>query len=135
MGMERQKSPRLSSTATVLQAPPPLEGRNVVIEQCFGAPKLTKNGMTVAKSSEFKDKIKNIGASLVKQVANATNDVTGDVPGAVSPTLAPEADANPALTPPSTTGTARAPTTNSGSQPVLTPSAAAKTSHGLSPYL
>ncbi|KAM7515347.1 hypothetical protein LguiA_004930 [Lonicera macranthoides] len=51
------------------------------------------------------------------------------IPGAVSPTLAPEADANPALTPPSTTGTARAPTTNSDSQPVLTPSAAAKTSH------
>ncbi|KAM7466014.1 hypothetical protein LguiB_013576 [Lonicera macranthoides] len=119
--------------------------------------------MTVAKSKEFKDKIKNISASLVKQVANATNDVAGDaagspipapgpaalsptpsprasppgpiVPGAVSPTLAPEADANPALTPPSMTGTARAPTTNSGSQPVLTPSAAAKTSQGLSPYL
>ncbi|KAM7485313.1 hypothetical protein LguiA_001322 [Lonicera macranthoides] len=54
------------------------KGCNVVIEQSFGAPKVTKDGVTVAKSIEFKDKIKNIGASLVKQVANATNDVAGD---------------------------------------------------------
>lgn len=50
----------------------------MVIEQSFGAPKVTKDGVTVAKSIEFKDKIKNVGASLVKQVANATNDVAGD---------------------------------------------------------
>ncbi|XP_057959286.1 chaperonin CPN60-2, mitochondrial [Malania oleifera] len=54
------------------------KGRNVVLEQNFGAPKVTKDGVTVAKSIEFKDKVKNIGASLVKQVANATNDVAGD---------------------------------------------------------
>ncbi|XP_008224072.1 PREDICTED: chaperonin CPN60-2, mitochondrial [Prunus mume] len=54
------------------------KGRNVVIEQSFGAPKVTKDGVTVAKSIEFKDKIKNVGASLVKQVANATNDAAGD---------------------------------------------------------
>ncbi|RWR97288.1 chaperonin CPN60-2, mitochondrial [Cinnamomum micranthum f. kanehirae] len=54
------------------------KGRNVVIEQSFGAPKVTKDGVTVAKSIEFKDKVKNTGASLVKQVANATNDVAGD---------------------------------------------------------
>ncbi|KAL8162850.1 hypothetical protein V2J09_014339 [Rumex salicifolius] len=54
------------------------KGRNVVIEQSFGAPKVTKDGVTVAKSVEFKDKFMNIGASLVKQVANATNDVAGD---------------------------------------------------------
>eukprot|EP00250_Pteridium_aquilinum_P007666 c17338_g1_i1 orf=117-1838(+) len=54
------------------------KGRNVIIEQSFGAPKVTKDGVTVAKSIEFKDKLKNIGASLVKQVANATNDVAGD---------------------------------------------------------
>ncbi|KAE9589792.1 putative chaperonin Cpn60/TCP-1 family, groEL-like apical domain, groEL-like equatorial [Lupinus albus] len=54
------------------------KGRNVVIEQSFGAPKVTKDGVTVAKSIEFKNKVKNIGASLVKQVANATNDVAGD---------------------------------------------------------
>jgi chaperonin GroEL (HSP60 family) len=50
----------------------------VVIEQSYGAPKVTKDGVTVAKSIEFKDKVKNIGASLVKQVANATNDEAGD---------------------------------------------------------
>ena len=55
-----------------------IQGRNVVIEQSWGAPKVTKDGVTVAKSIEFKDKVKNIGASLVKQVANATNDVAGD---------------------------------------------------------
>ncbi|KAG2403251.1 Chaperonin protein [Vigna angularis] len=54
------------------------KGRNVVIEQSFGGPKVTKDGVTVAKSIEFKDKVKNVGASLVKQVANATNDVAGD---------------------------------------------------------
>lgn len=54
------------------------QGRNVVLEQSFGAPKVTKDGVTVAKSIEFKDRVKNMGASLVKQVANATNDVAGD---------------------------------------------------------
>ncbi|XP_022150736.1 chaperonin CPN60-2, mitochondrial-like [Momordica charantia] len=54
------------------------KGRNVVLEQSYGAPKVTKDGVTVAKSIEFKDKVKNIGAGLVKQVANATNDVAGD---------------------------------------------------------
>lgn len=50
----------------------------MVIEQSFGAPKVTKDGVTVAKSIEFKDRVKNVGASLVKQVANATNDTAGD---------------------------------------------------------
>ncbi|KAL9659075.1 hypothetical protein QQ045_012241 [Rhodiola kirilowii] len=54
------------------------KGRNVVIEQSYGSPKVTKDGVTVAKSIEFKDKVMNVGASLVKQVANATNDVAGD---------------------------------------------------------
>ncbi|KAG0474733.1 hypothetical protein HPP92_014419 [Vanilla planifolia] len=54
------------------------KGRNVVLEQSFGAPKVTKDGVTVAKSIEFKDRVKNMGASLVKQVANATNDAAGD---------------------------------------------------------
>lgn len=51
------------------------------MEQSFGAPKVTKDGVTVAKSVEFQDRVKNIGASLVKQVANATNDVAGDGEG------------------------------------------------------
>ncbi|XP_021273635.1 chaperonin CPN60-2, mitochondrial-like [Herrania umbratica] len=54
------------------------KGRNVVLEQSFGAPKVTKDGVTVARSIEFKDRVKNIGASLVKQVASATNDAAGD---------------------------------------------------------
>ncbi|KAL5217240.1 hypothetical protein ABZP36_017924 [Zizania latifolia] len=53
-------------------------GRTVIIEQSFGAPKVTKDGVTVAKSIEFSNRVKNVGASLVKQVANATNDTAGD---------------------------------------------------------
>ncbi len=49
-----------------------------MIEQSFGAPKITKDGVTVAKSIEFADKFHNLGANLVKQVASATNDVAGD---------------------------------------------------------
>ncbi|WVZ55431.1 hypothetical protein U9M48_006091 [Paspalum notatum var. saurae] len=54
------------------------KGRTVIIEQSFGAPKVTKDRVTVAKSIEFSDRAKNVGASLVKQVANATNDTAGD---------------------------------------------------------
>ncbi|KAB1210137.1 Chaperonin CPN60-2, mitochondrial [Morella rubra] len=54
------------------------KGRNVVLEQSYGAPKVTKDGVTVAKSVEFQDRVMNMGASLVKQVANATNDAAGD---------------------------------------------------------
>lgn len=49
-----------------------------MIEQSYGGPKITKDGVTVAKAIELKDKFENIGASLVKQVASATNDVAGD---------------------------------------------------------
>lgn len=54
------------------------KGRNVLIEKSHGAPKVTKDGVTVAKSIKFKDKAKNVGAELVKQVANATNVAAGD---------------------------------------------------------
>jgi len=54
------------------------KGRNVVIESTYGAPKITKDGVTVAKNIEFKDKFLNVGAALVKQVANTTNDIAGD---------------------------------------------------------
>ena len=53
-------------------------GRNVIIDQSYGAPKITKDGVTVAKSIEFKDRYLNMGASLVKQVAQKTNDQAGD---------------------------------------------------------
>ncbi|GLJ49738.1 hypothetical protein SUGI_1055670 [Cryptomeria japonica] len=54
------------------------KGRNVIIEQSFGSPKVTKDGVIIVEDIEFKDKMKNIGARLVKQVANATNHVAGD---------------------------------------------------------
>lgn len=55
-----------------------MQGRNVIIERSRGDPKVTKDGVTVAQSIEFKEKAKNVGASLVKQVANATNTAAGD---------------------------------------------------------
>ena len=54
------------------------KGRNVVIEQSFGAPKITKDGVTVAKSVTLTDKHENLGAQLVRQVADKTNDIAGD---------------------------------------------------------
>ncbi|KAJ4717879.1 Chaperonin CPN60-like 2, mitochondrial [Melia azedarach] len=54
------------------------KGRTVIIEKSIGNPKVTKDGVTVARSIEFKDKAKNVGANLVKEVANATNKVAGD---------------------------------------------------------
>lgn len=54
------------------------QGRNVIIEQSWGSPKVTKDGVTVAKSIDLKDKYKNIGAKLVQDVANNTNEEAGD---------------------------------------------------------
>lgn len=54
------------------------KGRNVIIEKSHGDPKVTKDGVTVAKSINFKEKAKNVGADLVKQVASATNSAAGD---------------------------------------------------------
>lgn len=54
------------------------KGRNVVIESSFGAPKITKDGVTVARGIEFSDRYENIGASLVRNVASKTNDAAGD---------------------------------------------------------
>jgi len=54
------------------------KGRNVVIEKSFGAPRITKDGVTVAKEIELSDKIQNIGAQAIKEVASKTNDIAGD---------------------------------------------------------
>uniref|UniRef100_A0A8C3A8C1 60 kDa heat shock protein, mitochondrial n=1 Tax=Cyclopterus lumpus TaxID=8103 RepID=A0A8C3A8C1_CYCLU len=54
------------------------KGRNVIIEQSWGSPKVTKDGVTVAKSIDLKDKYQNIGAKLVQDVANNTNEEAGD---------------------------------------------------------
>jgi len=54
------------------------KGRNVVIEKSFGAPRTTKDGVTVAKEIELEDKFENMGAQMVREVASKTNDVAGD---------------------------------------------------------
>ena len=54
------------------------KGRNVVLERSFGAPTITKDGVSVAKEIELKDKFQNMGAQMVKEVASKTSDVAGD---------------------------------------------------------
>ena len=54
------------------------KGRNVVVDRTFGGPHITKDGVTVAKEIELKDKFENMGAQMVKEVASKTNDVAGD---------------------------------------------------------
>tara|TARA_B100000427_G_scaffold238125_1_gene201032 strand:+ start:958 stop:2592 length:1635 start_codon:yes stop_codon:yes gene_type:complete len=54
------------------------KGRNVVIDKAFGAPRITKDGVTVAKEIELTDKFENMGAQMVKEVASKTNDLAGD---------------------------------------------------------
>ena len=54
------------------------KGRNVVIDKSFGAPRITKDGVTVAKEVELEDKFENMGAQMVKEVASKTNDEAGD---------------------------------------------------------
>ncbi|WP_192246665.1 chaperonin GroEL [Mesorhizobium silamurunense] len=54
------------------------KGRNVVIDKSFGAPRITKDGVTVAKEIELEDKFENMGAQMVREVASKTNDIAGD---------------------------------------------------------
>src|SRR5574337_876204 len=54
------------------------KGRNVVLERSFGAPTITKDGVSVAKEIELKDKFENMGAQMVKEVASHTSDEAGD---------------------------------------------------------
>ena len=65
------------------------KGRNVVMDKSFGAPRITKDGVTVAKEIELKDKFENMGAQLVRDVANKTNDSAGD--GTTTATLLTQA--------------------------------------------
>jgi len=65
----------LADTVTVTLGP---RGRNVVIEKSWGAPNVTKDGVTVAKEIELADKFENMGAQMVKEVASKTSDVAGD---------------------------------------------------------
>src|ERR1700754_1813793 len=54
------------------------KGRNVIIDKSFGAPRITKDGVTVAKEIELEDKFENMGAQMVREVASKTNDLAGD---------------------------------------------------------
>ena len=70
-------------------------GRNVIIEKSFGAPTITKDGVTVAKEIELKDHLQNIGAQMVKEVASKTSDVAGD--GTTTATVLAQAIMNTGL--------------------------------------
>src|SRR3954453_11449092 len=65
----------LADAVTVTLGP---KGRNVVIEKSWGAPTVTKDGVTVAKEVQLEDKFENMGAQMVKEVASKTSDVAGD---------------------------------------------------------
>ncbi|HNR56221.1 MAG TPA: TCP-1/cpn60 chaperonin family protein, partial [Flavobacteriales bacterium] len=54
------------------------KGRNVIIDKKFGAPQVTKDGVTVAKEIELKDAVENMGAQMLKEVASKTADIAGD---------------------------------------------------------
>ena len=66
---------KLADTVRVTLGP---KGRNVVLEKKFGGPNVTKDGVTVAKEIELKDKLENLGAQMVREVASKTSDVAGD---------------------------------------------------------
>ena len=65
----------LANTVKVTLGP---KGRNVVIDRSFGAPRITKDGVTVAKEIELEDKFENMGAQMLREVASKTNDTAGD---------------------------------------------------------
>src|SRR6476620_1727013 len=65
------------------------KGRNVVLEKSFGAPRVTKDGVTVAKEIELEDKFENMGAQMVREVASKTSDTAGD--GTTTATLLAQA--------------------------------------------
>ena len=71
------------------------KGRNVIVEKKFGAPAITKDGVSVAKEIELEDPIQNMGAQMVKEVASKTNDVAGD--GTTTATVLAQAIINPGL--------------------------------------
>lgn len=76
----------LSDTVKVTLGP---KGRNVILEKKFGAPTITKDGVTVAKEIDLEDKFENVGAQMVKEVASKTSDVAGD--GTTTATILAEA--------------------------------------------
>ncbi len=71
------------------------KGRNVVLDKSFGAPTITKDGVSVAREIELEDKFQNMGAQMVKQVASQANDVAGD--GTTTATVLAQAIVNEGL--------------------------------------
>ncbi|HAP00617.1 MAG TPA: molecular chaperone GroEL, partial [Bacteroidetes bacterium] len=71
------------------------KGRNVVIEKKYGAPSITKDGVTVAKEIELEDPIENMGAQMLKEVASKTSDIAGD--GTTTATVLAQAIVNSGL--------------------------------------
>src|SRR5881275_12825 len=71
------------------------KGRNVILQKSFGAPTITKDGVTVAKEIELEDRYENMGAQMVKEVASKTSDVAGD--GTTTATVLAEAIFNEGL--------------------------------------
>src|SRR5208283_2066177 len=65
----------LADAVTVTLGP---KGRNVVLDKSYGAPRITKDGVTVAKEVELADKFENMGAQMVREVASKTHDIAGD---------------------------------------------------------
>src|SRR4051812_1042760 len=65
----------LANTVKVTLGP---KGRNVMLNKPYGAPRITKDGVTVAKEIELEDKFENMGAQMVREVASKTNDIAGD---------------------------------------------------------
>ena len=65
----------LADTVKVTLGP---KGRNVVMDKSYGAPRITKDGVTVAKEIDLEDKFENMGAQMVKEVASKTNEEAGD---------------------------------------------------------
>src|SRR6266566_3322627 len=65
----------LANAVTVTLGP---KGRNVVLDKSFGAPRITKDGVTVAKEIELEDKFENMGAQMVREVASKTSDLAGE---------------------------------------------------------
>src|SRR5213083_3672322 len=68
----------VNKLADAVKVTPGPKGSNVVIEKKFGAPTITKDGVTVAKEIELKDGLENMGAQMVREVASKTSDVAGD---------------------------------------------------------
>ena len=71
------------------------KGRNVILDKSFGAPAVTKDGVSVAKEIELEDKFQNMGAQMVKEVASQTNDQAGD--GTTTATVLAQAIVNEGL--------------------------------------